>query len=132
MTEVDWGFYLDRVLQIAIQVLLPIALAAAVKWINTKSAEAKISKDAATYKMVSGLVYQLVLAAEQNGMIGALKNDGLAKKQFVIGRLEEELVKLGIKMDLDTLDSMIEAAVHEAFGKIDYKWLLDEEEKPVE
>jgi hypothetical protein len=37
----------------------------------------------------------------------------------VIALLRQELEARGIELNLETLDAMIEAAVHDAFGKIE-------------
>lgn len=119
MTQVDWGMIIEKALLAVIGILLPIALGKLVGFLNQKTAEAKTSDNYAQMKLAADIVYQLVLAAEQNGLIGALKNEGLEKKRYVLARAEAKLAEYGIKMDLDTIDDLVEASVHEAFKKID-------------
>jgi hypothetical protein len=116
---IDWGLVLQKILMIIIEMCLPIALAQLVAWLNARSAEARAMAHKHNLDTAMGLVYQFVLAAEQCGITGAILNEGAEKKKFVLNLVETELAARGIKIDLDTLDAMIEGAVHEAFNKFE-------------
>ncbi len=115
----DTGKLIEMTLTIIIQVLLPVALVVAVKWINSKVVESKAVIRNHNLEFAVTLVQQLVAAAEQNGLTGALKKAGAEKKSYVIAQATAELARHGINMDLETLDALIEAEVNHAFGKID-------------
>ncbi len=114
------GSLLQLALETLIKVLLPVIMGYIVVWINQKISESKSKTRSTNMTYVIDLVYRLVLAAEQNGMIGAIKNAGEEKKKFVLAQAQAELEKHGISMDLETLDSLVEAAVNEAFGKVEF------------
>lgn len=59
---------------------------------------------------------QIVLAAEQTGVVGELIKTGNAKKEWALVRLESILRQKGIRVDVPMLSDLIEAAVHEAFN----------------
>jgi len=107
----DVGQVLQLVLQVAISVLLPVFLGYAIVAMRTWWGKIKAQIPAEQYAFASSLVSQLVLAAEQSGLAGIIANEAEVKKQWVIDRAEAELAKLGIKMDLNTISDMIEAAV---------------------
>lgn len=67
------------------------------------------------YEFAVAIIRELVLAAEQNGLTGAIQAEGEAKKDWVIRMAEKELSKHGIELDLDTIENLIESAVYEAF-----------------
>ncbi len=112
------GPVLQSLLVTLIEVLLPIALGALVAFINVKIKEAHASKYGYQLDTAISIIERLVLAAEQNGMIGAIEDAAEAKKKYVLDMAEAELAKRGINMDLDTIDALIEAQVNEAFGQI--------------
>ncbi len=113
-----FGPIIQSLLITLIQVLLPIALAALVAFINARIKEVRASKDGVQFDTAVAIIERLVLAAEQNGMIGAIENAAEAKKKYVLDLAEAELAKRGIVMDLDAVDALIEAQVNEAFGKV--------------
>lgn len=110
---------LQTALVTIIQVLLPVVLVFIVTWINLKIKEIKGQMNQADLEFAGALVRQLVLAAEQNGLTGALEAVGAEKKKYVIALAEAELERQGIKIDLDVLDALVEAACMEAFSKIE-------------
>ena len=80
---------LQLLLETVIKVLLPVALGYLVVFINAKIKEAKASTYAADIATAAALIYQLVLAAEQNGLIEAIKNEGAEKKRYVLDLAEK-------------------------------------------
>lgn len=115
----EYSELLQKSLEVAIQVLLPVVLGFLVVFIRAKIAEVKSKIPQEQMQFASALAKMLVLAAEQNGLIGALEDVGEEKKRWVMGMLDQALKERGIVLDLETLSAMIEAAVHEAFKKPD-------------
>ncbi len=115
----DWSPILQKSLETVIELLLPVLLGYAVVWVNAqiKAAKAKMSNDQLT--LVQNLIKSFVLAAEQSGLAGQLRNIGSEKKAFVLQLIKNELEARHIEIDVDTLDAMIEAAVNDAFGKVE-------------
>ncbi len=96
---------------------MPVVLGAITTWVVAKIKEVrlKVQSDELAYAM--SVIRQLVLAAEQNGLTGALKNVGQEKKAYVIAMAEKALTDKGIYLDLDVLDALIEAAVLDAINR---------------
>jgi hypothetical protein len=98
-----------------IQVLVPVFLGFAIVWVKgqIEAGKAKLSKE--QLDMMTSLAQKFVLAAEQNGLTGAIKDEAAAKKEWALLRLESEMDQRGIHMDVRLLSDAIESAVHEAF-----------------
>lgn len=105
---------IQAVLEVVIQALLPVLLGFVVLGVKrlTDSIKVKMAQD--EIELVMSLADAFVKAAEQNGLAGAIINEGQAKKRWVKERLGAELSARGIHLDLDTLDDMIERAVFDA------------------
>lgn len=106
---------LQMVLVTVIQVLLPIVLTILAAWIKEQWALTRARIPAEQLELASSLAYQFVLAAEQNGLTQAIDEAGSQKKDWVLGRLQEELLSRGVKLDVKVLSDLIEAAVFNAF-----------------
>jgi hypothetical protein len=104
---------IQTLLMTLIQVMVPVLLGFLVALSKTIIDQAKSRMSQEQLAFASDLARQLVLAAEQNGLTGAIK--AAAKKEWVILRLESELAKRGVKLDIHVLSDLIEAAVHETF-----------------
>lgn len=107
---------LQMTLEIIIQVLLPVVLTAAVGYLvkQFQLVSAKIPQE--QYAFAMEMAKQLVLAAEQNGLSGAIANESETKKQYVLTRLQSALAEKKINIDVTKLSDLIEAAVMEAFN----------------
>ena len=116
----DFGPIIQAALVTIIQVLLPVALGFLVAYINHKIKEVKSQVSATNLAFATNLVRELVRAAEQSGLTGALEKASQAKKQYVLDQAQKALEAHGITIDVDLLDALIEAAVNDAFGKIDF------------
>ena len=110
---------LQNALETIITVSLPIILVHLVNWFNAqvRTQSAKLSRE--QLDTVYLIINQLVRAAEQSGLTGQLEAAGAEKKAYVLALVRSELEERGIKLNLELLDAMIEAAVHDAFGKVD-------------
>lgn len=106
---------LQTLLKTLIQVMLPLLLGFLVALVKTKIEQLKAGMSQEQLLFATELARQLVLAAEQNGLTGAIKNEAAVKKEWVIQRLESELAERGIHLDIRVLSDMIEVAVHETF-----------------
>ena len=102
----------SKLLQTLLEVALPILVSALATWMIGKVVELfkKISQknpDVAAYLME--ICNTAVRAAEQ--IFGGEK--GHKKKQYAIKVVEAYLLQVGIRLDLETIDAAIEAAVLE-------------------
>ncbi len=119
MEQQNLSVILQAAIVTCIEVLLPLFLGYSVALLNKKIQQAKGQIDHQKLATAVALVQQFVAAAEQNGLTGALKAEGAAKKQYVIDMMKAELDRRGIHLDIETIDALIEAEVNQVFGKID-------------
>lgn len=98
-----------------IQVLLPVLLAYCVAWVKKQYELVRARIPAEQLAFLDALIAQFVLAAEQSGLSGQIANEGAAKKEWVILRLQEAAEKYGLKLDMNEISDLIEAKVYEAF-----------------
>ena len=119
MTSDFVSILLQNALETIITVGLPIVLAMLVKWINAQAVAASHKVSREQLDTVYLIITQLVRAAEQSGLAGQIERAGEAKKAYVLALVRQELEERKININLELLDAMIEAAVHEAFGKLD-------------
>jgi len=68
------------------------------------------------YDFARKIMLDAVMAAEQNGATGKIAELGEAKKKFALAAAQKALDDNGIYIDLNTLDTILEAAVNDAFG----------------
>jgi hypothetical protein len=106
---------LQSALQTLIQIMVPVLIGAAIAVAKHYIDEIKSRMSQDQYIFAGELARQVVLAAEQNGLRGAIENEATVKKAWALERLEASLVGKGIHLDLDKLDDLIESAVFEAF-----------------
>ena len=115
---VDWSAVLQSVLEYvlpilavalvgyvvaAIRALLPQVRA----WLVAKAGAEQVA-------LAEAVVYRLVDAAEQMGLVEELKKAGKEKKAWVMAEAKRELYEHGISIDIDRLESLVEAAVYAA------------------
>ena len=103
---------LQALLVTIIQVMLPIVLGALGLLIKAAIEKIKLSMTTDQLQLASDLAAQLVLAAEQSGLSGALASEGQAKKEWAINRLQSQLESKGIRLELHVLSDLIESAVY--------------------
>jgi hypothetical protein len=113
---VDWGDLIQPLLETVLNIVLPIVLSAAALWIKQLISKAKAEIEEANLSWLLVLAQQLVVAAEQAGVTGMIEDIGEEKKAMVIGLLQKAADERGIKVDVEVISAIIEAAVVDAFG----------------
>ena len=114
--QIDSGL-LQSALQIIIVVVVPVlaSLIAAllnygIQWVRVKMTEKQL-------EIAENLIKGFVSAAEQYGLSDKLLAAGQKKKDWVVQRVDAELQKRGISIDVALLGDMVETAVFEGFNK---------------
>jgi len=113
----DLNAFLQPLLITLIQVLAPILISLLIAWVKKQFDLAKARIPAEQLAFAAVLIRQLVLAAEQSGLSGALENEGKAKKEWVLGRVEQELKARGINLNVRLISDMIEGIVLDELNK---------------
>lgn len=108
MDELWW-----KLLEQVLLVVLPVLAAAATAWIAQKVREGAARLTEHQRKVLLAVVQTAVLAAEQAGAAGYVKD----KKAYALEVAQGWLKQQGVKIDLGLLDAAIEAAVLEEFNR---------------
>jgi hypothetical protein len=106
---------IQTILMVAIQVLLPILLGFAVLWIKQQIEVGKTKLSKEQLDLLQTLAQQYVMAAEQTGLTNELLKEGTAKKEWVLARMESEVSKRGLSIDVRMLSDLVESEVYKAF-----------------
>jgi hypothetical protein len=115
-TAIDWGALIQPVLETLLQLLLPVVLGLVGVWVKRLSDKVKAELSSEQLAFLTAIAQQLVVAAEQSGLIGAIEDAGEAKKQMVLAQLQQIADEKGIKINVEALSAIIEAAVVAEFG----------------
>jgi hypothetical protein len=122
-----------QVMEVLIRVLLPILLTYLVVFINKKLAEAGTLVRQNELDYAVNVIWQLVHAAEQNGLKKNLVDIGKDKKAWVLAETDRILKSRGMIIPLAELDALVEAQVNMAFEKVKVpKELQDEASRLIE
>jgi hypothetical protein len=98
----DWQTLITGVVTTVVGTALVLLIRLAAQWLSLNMTEAQRAR-------IKDLILVLVRAAEQAGLL----ENGAEKKAWVIDQAQAQLEKLGIPIDLATLDALVEAAVGE-------------------
>jgi len=112
----DWSDLVQPLLETVLTIMLPIVLGFVAVWLKNLIARIKSEMSESQLAFITVLAGQLVLAAEQSGLTGVITNIGEEKKAMVIAALQQAADDNGIKISVELLSAIIEAAVVDAFG----------------
>jgi len=113
---IEWSDLLQPILETLLDVLLPVVLSVVALWIKQLISKAKAEIEEANLSWLLVLARQLVVAAEQAGVTGMIEDIGEEKKAMVVSLLQKAADARGIKIDMEVLSAIIEAAVVAEFG----------------
>lgn len=99
--------------QAILMAILPVLASVAVRWVISRAKIETQKLDVNTLNILVYLAGIAVNAAEQANLSGFVED----KKQYAIGFCEQWLSSRGIAVDLDAIETAIEAAVYEEFNK---------------
>ena len=109
--------YFLRILAFLLLVLaIPILVAALFQWFRHKNDELRSRLTAQQKQWIDAGVGIAVRAAEQMGLSGQIAGGGQGKKAFAIKTAQEYLDRLGVKIDVNALTTLIEAEVRQQFS----------------
>ena len=110
--------FVNIILQIVVPILATAVGSYVVILIRRAAQFIQSRDDGQQWELVLAVVDRVVKAAEQAGLKGALENEGRAKKAWALNELSRILASYGITgIDLDTLGTLIEAALREGVHK---------------
>lgn len=106
--------FISLLLQILVAAILPVLVAEAVRLLRVGGAALRERLGEANARKVQAAVAIVVKAAEQAGLIGALVNEGSAKKTWAISEASRILKEWGVaNVSESTLSTLIEAAIRD-------------------
>ena len=112
----DWSDLVQPLLETVLSVMLPIVLGFVAVWLKGLLAKVRAEMSESQLAFITALAGQLVLAAEQSGLTGAITNIGAEKKAMVMAALQQAANDNGIRINVELLSAIVEAAVVDAFG----------------
>lgn len=112
----DWSDLVQPLLETVLSVMLPIVLGFVAVWLKGLLAKVRAEMSESQLAFVTALAGQLVVAAEQSGLTGAITNVGAEKKAMVMAALQAVADERGIRISVEILSAIVEAAVVDAFG----------------
>src|SRR5574337_575699 len=108
--------FLSTLAYLLLVLAIPILVAALFQWLRHKNAELRSHLTAQQQQFIDAGVSIAVRAAEQMGLSGQVQGGGQGKKAFAIKTAQEYLDRLGVKIDVNALTSLIEAEVRQQFS----------------
>ena len=117
---------MNELLNTLLVTLLPVLATALVgflvRWINAQTAKIQAQIGETNWRTINSFIELSVMAAEQSGLAGLIKNEGTAKKEFVLKLVQDFLNEKGFEeIDVKRVDAAIEAAVFSYITPVDSK-----------
>ena len=112
----DWSDLVQPLLETVLSIMLPIVLGFVAVWLKGLLAKVKAEMSESQLAFITALAGQLVIAAEQSGLTGVIINVGEEKKAMVMAALQAAADERGIRINVELLSAIVEAAVVDAFG----------------
>lgn len=104
--------FINALVNAAAPVLVAGGVAAVAWLLKNVNSLIKANTNAKQYEILTSIVGTVVRAVEQDHWI----EDGEVKKNIAYQQIAKHLQKYGVKLDLEVVDSAIEAAVLKEFG----------------
>ena len=108
--------FLSILASLLLVLAIPILVAALFQWFRHKNDELRSRLTAQQQQWIDAGVGIAVRAAEQMGLSGQIAGGGQGKKAFAIKTAQEYLDRLGVKIDVNALTTLIEAEVRQQFS----------------
>lgn len=108
--------FLSALASLLLVLAIPVLVAALFQWFRHKNDELRSRLTAQQQQWIDAGVSVAVRAAEQMGLSGQVQGGGQGKKAFAIKTAQEYLDRLGVKIDVNALTSLIEAEVRQQFS----------------
>jgi hypothetical protein len=97
-------------------IAIPVVVAFLFQWLRQKGAEIRAHLTAQQQQFIDTAISFAVRAAEQAGLSNQLAGGGQAKKAYAIKAAQDYLDRLGIKLDVNMLTTLLEAEVNKQFS----------------
>jgi hypothetical protein len=108
--------FLALVAQGLLIIAIPVVIAFMFQWLRQKGAEVRAHLTAQQQQFIDTAISFAVRAAEQAGLSNQLAGGGQAKKAYAVKAAQDYLDRLGIKLDVNLLTTLLEAEVNKQFS----------------
>ncbi len=108
--------FLSLLAQGLLIIAIPVVIAFLFQWLRHKESELRAHLTAQQQQFIDGAVSLAVRAAEQAGLSNQLAGGGQAKKAYAIKAAQDYLDRLGIKLDVNLLATLLESEVNKQFS----------------
>ena len=97
-------------------IAIPVVIVFLFQWLRQKEAEVRAHLTAQQQQFIDRAINLAVRAAEQAGLSNQLAGGGQAKKAYAVKAVQDYLDRLGIKLDVNMLTTLVEAEVNKQFS----------------
>lgn len=108
--------FLALLAQLLLILAIPILVAFLFQWLRQKNAEIRARLSLQQQQFIDSALGLAVRAAEQMGATQQLSGGAQAKKAFAIKTAQDYLNRLGIKLDVSAVATLVEAEVNKQFS----------------
>ena len=108
--------FLSLLAQGLLVIAIPVVVAFLFQWLRHKEGELRAHLTAQQQQFIDTAISIAVRAAEQAGLSNQLAGGGQAKKAYAIKAAQDYLNRLGIKLDVNMLATLLEAEVNKQFS----------------
>jgi Bacteriophage holin of superfamily 6 (Holin_LLH) len=112
----DLNSFLSLLAQGLLIIAIPVVVAFLVQWLRQKGAEVRAHLTAQQQQFIDTGINFAVRAAEQAGLSNQVTGGGQAKKAYAVKAAQDYLDRLGIKLDVNMLTTLLEAEVNKQFS----------------
>jgi hypothetical protein len=97
-------------------IAIPVVIVFLFQWLRQKEVEVRAHLTAQQQQFIDTGINLAVRAAEQAGLSNQLAGGGQAKKAYAVKAVQDYLDRLGIKLDVNMLTTLLEAEVNKQFS----------------
>jgi hypothetical protein len=97
-------------------IAIPVVVAFLFQWVRQTGSEIRAHLTAQQQQFIDTAISIAVRAAEQAGLSNQLAGGGQAKKAYAVKAAQDYLDRLGIKLDVNMLTTLLEAEVNKQFS----------------
>jgi len=106
---------LQKIAVDVVTILAPVAVAFVAAWLSRQTQLVKAKLNAEQWKLITSVVDAAVVAAEQSGLAGYIKDLGSEKRDYALNYAQKFLAQYKITVDTQVLYKLIEQAVYDNF-----------------
>ena len=108
--------FLSLLAQGLLIIAIPVVVVFLFQWLRQKESELRAHLTTQQQQFIDSAISLAVRAAEQAGLSNQLAGGGQAKKAYAVKAAQDYLDRLGIKLDVNMMATLLEAEVNKQFS----------------